>query len=105
MNMRSKENFGRGKTLTDADRSLLVGVQELLPGKQDGKSSCTFIRVQFCRLSPAFGSASQIIRIKEDHGRESSEPSSFGDRRKDRIRDSNLEGLLLFEPSFTQKVG
>ena len=32
--------FWTRKTLTDADRSVLVGVQELLPGKQDGKSSC-----------------------------------------------------------------
>ena len=40
MNMRRKCRFGRGKTLPDADPSVLVGVRELLPGKQDGKSSC-----------------------------------------------------------------
>jgi hypothetical protein len=31
MNMHSKGSFGRGKTLTDADRSVVFGVQELLP--------------------------------------------------------------------------
>ena len=41
MNMRPKCSFGRGKTLTDADRSVLVGEQEHWPGKQDGKNSCT----------------------------------------------------------------
>jgi len=40
MSVRPKCSFGRGKTLTGADRWVLVGVQELLPGKQDGKSSC-----------------------------------------------------------------
>ena len=41
MNMRPKCSFGRGKTLTGADRSVLVGVQELLPRRmQDGKSCC-----------------------------------------------------------------
>ena len=48
MNMRSKEIFGRGKTLTDADRSVSVGVQELLPGKQDGKSSCQGLSESNC---------------------------------------------------------
>lgn len=46
LNMRSKEIFGPGKTLPDAERSVLVGVQELLPAS---------IRVQFCCFSPAFG--------------------------------------------------
>ena len=30
MNMRTKETLGGGKTLTGDDRSVLVGVQELL---------------------------------------------------------------------------
>ena len=34
MNMRSKCNFGRGKTRINADRSVLVGVQELLPRRR-----------------------------------------------------------------------
>ena len=34
MNVRPKCSFGRGKTPTDADRSLLVGVQELLPRRR-----------------------------------------------------------------------
>ena len=34
MNMRSKRNFGRGKTRINADRSVLVGVQELLPRRR-----------------------------------------------------------------------
>ena len=34
MNMRSKCNFGRGKTRMNADRSVLVGVQELLPRRR-----------------------------------------------------------------------
>jgi len=34
MTMRPKCNFGRGKTLTDADRSVLGGVQELLPRRR-----------------------------------------------------------------------
>ena len=40
MNVRPKCSFGRGKTLTGADRSVFVDVQELFPGKQDGKCSC-----------------------------------------------------------------
>jgi hypothetical protein len=40
MNIQPKCSLGRGKTLTDADPSVLVGGQQLLPGKQDGKNSC-----------------------------------------------------------------
>ena len=34
MNMRSRETFGREKTLTDTDGSVLVGVQEFLPRRR-----------------------------------------------------------------------
>ena len=60
MNMRPKCSFGRGKTLTDAGRSVLVGVQELLPSCGAAKApACVHLRpilllftgVWFCFMS------------------------------------------------------
>ncbi|MBZ5495972.1 MAG: hypothetical protein LAP85_06175 [Acidobacteriia bacterium] len=51
MKVRPKGSFGRGKTLIDADRSIMFGVQgqrEALAPAAWQKLLPAFIRVQFC---------------------------------------------------------
>jgi hypothetical protein len=51
MNIKSKCSFERGKTRIDTDRSVLVGVQELLPRRRRQRlSASNFVAFHGCAV-------------------------------------------------------